>query len=351
MSLHQYLRIYYTKTMRFFWQILLVCFFSFLLGCEKDERAFIVSVDGRELTKADLDSRVSFMVDLRLKCVPNISAAELQRFRSQLVRSCPILFEREALLASYAEREGIVVSSERLDRFKARAVRNMRIPKVQIRNWSGLVKALGDQLAAGVEARVRAEALEDEVKSRLVAANPTNLPPDFAEKTLQRIRAFNRDMDATNVLIRARASAAWEELKAGADFGDVAAKYSEIPEERKDRGEWANLDWKQVDEEKELSKWARQLNVGEFSPPIEADNGLMIARVDRKDERDCVLSRIYFCLPMFCAEPKPEEIVSEARRQHADNMLKAKLAELRARAKIVRGNQGISKETKEKKNK
>lgn len=335
--------------MRFCCHILLICLLSCLLGCGEEERAFIVSVDGRELTQADLDSQVSLMVDLRLKCVPNIPAMELDRFRSQLVRSYPALFEREALLAGYAEREGIEVSPERLDRFKARALRGMRIPKVQVRNWAGLVKALGGHLAAGVEARVRAEALEDEVKDRLAAANPTNLPPDFAETTIQRIRAFNRDMDATNALIKARANVAWEELKAGADFGDVAAKYSEIPEERKDRGEWANLDWKQIDDEKELSKWARQLNAGEFSPPIEADNGLMIARVDRKDERECVLSRIYFCLPMFCAEPKPEQIVAEARREHADNLLKAKLAELRAGAKIVRGNQGISKQAKEKK--
>lgn len=335
--------------MRVYSQILFALLISFLLGCGREERAYIVSVDGRQLTESALEEQVAMMADLRLKCAPNIPAAELKRFRSQLARSYPALFEREALLAAYAEREGIAVSSERLERFKARAVRNMRIPKAQVRNWAGLVKVLGDRLAAGVEARVRAEALEDEVKDRLAAADPTNLPPDFAETQIRRIRAFNRDMDATNALVKARANQAWEELKSGATFGDVAAKYSELPEERKDRGEWANLDWKQIDEEKELSKWARQLKPGEFSPPIEADNGLMIARVDRKDERECVLSRIYFCLPMFCAEPKPEEIVAEARREHADQLLKAKVAELRAAAKIVRGDQVISKQAKEKK--
>ena len=335
--------------MRFCCQILIFCLLSFLLGCGRGERAYIVSVDGRELTKADLDAQVSLMADLRLKCVPNVPAAELDRFRGQLVRSYPALFEREALLAAYAAREGIEISPERLEKFKTQAARNIRIPKAQVRNWAGLVRVLGDRLAAGVEARVRAEALEDEVRARLAAADPTNLPPDFAETRISRIRAFNREMDATNALVRARANAAWEELKAGAEFGDMAAKYSELPEERKDRGEWANLDWKQIDDEKELSKWARQLKPGEFSPPIEADNGLMIARVDQKDERECVLSRIYFCLPMFCAEPKPEEIVADARRTHADNLLKAKLDALRAEAKIVRGSQVISNQAKEKK--
>ena len=335
--------------MRMFIHILLCLTLAALVGCGPEEHAFLVSIEGRELTLADIEAQVALMAELRLKCAPNLPASELAKFKASLARSYPALFEREALIAAYAEREGIAVAPERLARFKTQAVRNVRIPKSRFKDWDGLCGALGERLAKGVEARVCAEALEDEVKARLVAANPTNLPPDFAETRLARIRAFNRDMDATNALIHARANEAWEKLKAGAEFGDVAAEYSDLPEERKDRGEWANLDWKQVAEDKNLAIWAKKLNPGEFSPPIEADNGLMIMRLDRKDEKDCVMSRIYFCLPMFCAEPKPEQIVAEAQREYADNLMKAKLAELRAGAKIVPGNQKISKKAKEKK--
>ena len=314
----------------------LIGFVALLLvasGC-RDNRDLVVSVNGDSLTKAMLEQRVEQMIELKLKSKADLTMPQVEKLRKTLRRSYPAVFIDETLIAQCLAHEGVSIRPECLDAFRAAAVKGLDMPKVK--NWQGLEAAVGP-LAAFVADRVVAEASRQALRDWLVERNPTNLPADFVERRLAEVKAFNERMDATNAVAKARAEAAWERLKQGEAFGAVARACSDIPEERKDRGKWANLDWKQIEGDAQLYEWVRKLQPGEFSPPIEADNGLMIVRVDKKDEKECVLSRVYFQLAMYCRVPTPQEIVDEVNALHAETLFQAKYAELRSAAVIVKG--------------
>ena len=309
-----------------------------LSGCQKDDD-FIVSVNGRRLTQAEIDRNVKMMVSLRARSAKNIPSGELVKFPRSLESTYPILFERDAIIGSYAAEQGIVTSDALLGRYRKSAVRGLK--PLKVKDWEGVSKVLGEDFPL-FSARVDAEAREQAVRDYWVSQTPTNFSVGFAEGRIDQMKQFNRNMDASNVLIRARAEKAYGELKGGVDFKTVAARWSELEIERKDKGKWALLDWKQIESDKELNTWAKKLKPGEYSPPIEADNGLMILRVDRKDSKECKMSRIFFQLPMYYQIPTVEELIKQAEKDYAWKLFEEKFAELKAKAVIVKGKQNLN---------
>ena len=308
-----------------------------LFGCT-EKRDFVVSVNGEKLTNEMTSRRVAMMRAVYSRCAPNATPADLKRFAQRLSAGYHKVFINDRLIAGYLVGKGLEVPKAKVNEFRKIALTRFRA--LGVRKWSGLDKALGRH-APEFSEQVESEARLSFFKEQLLAQNPTNITPAFVEAEIERAKAFNRRADATNAYAYARATNAWNRLRAGEDFGKVAHEMSDITEERKDRGEWANLDWKQIEPDPLLAKYAHALKPGEYSPPIEADNGLMILRVDKKDETECRMSRIFFQLPMYCRIPTREKLQDRADEAHAEVLFTRKLAELKASAKIVYGNQYV----------
>ena len=308
-------------------------------GCDKapeagqtfDGDSRIISVNGECLTREMLNRRVEMMIQLQMICRPKSTAADLAKLRRQLATSYADLFADDVILKGYMEKNGVVVPEKIAERCRTDALAHCKAAKVK--SWTDLRKKLGNH-ALEFEDQVAIEMRRTAVFEKWVSENPTNLPPDYAAKKIERIKLHNTKMDLTNAVVYARATNVWQKLVAGADFGDMAAQWSEVKAERDDRGEWGALDWPQIEPDPLLYKYAKSLEIGKFSPPIEADNTLMILRVDKRDEKECTMSRIAFLLPLYWKVPTEAEVLEAVRKDHAKRVCKAKFAELKKAAKI-----------------
>ncbi len=294
----------------------------------------VVSVNGASLTKSALLARVGTMDALRRRRRPNAKAKDETANRLSLCRAYEPVFIEQALLEDWAKRENVEIPSATLKEYERRAFRNMR---------TKTDKSLEDLFnAPGVDpgelrAQIRGEALRKTVADALAAKSPTNLPPDFAQRELAEMRAYNAVMAQTNILIHARATNVWERLKSGADFVATARRFTEIPEEVEDNGEWGTLDDQFLADDPALLAAIKNLKPGEFTPPMEGDNGLMVAKLDgRTEDGSYELSRIFFRLPLMIECPTPEEIVATARETHRKNLFNELLKNLKATADIRR---------------
>ena len=306
-------------------------------GCSKsarDDNHVVLSVNGQELTRGELKASVGMMVALKKACGQNISPQEMGKIRADLSETYPDAFINRVLVEEYARREKVEASDKLLKQFKGRAVQGL--PPEKFKKYADVRKVLGEKDFGYFDRLVRFEALQDAVKAHLVKLTPTNLPPDYVKMTQKNAKAYNEMMSKTNKLIFARADMVWKKLKAGADFGEMAAKYSEVESEREDRGEWGTIDLNQFKDEPKIYEWAPKLKVGEFTPPIEGDNGLMIMRLDGKDEAkgEYTFSRIFFCLPMFVEKMSRKDILDEVHEIHREKLFEGKLEEWRKAAKI-----------------
>ena len=83
------------------------------------------------------------------------------------------------------------------------------------------------------------------------------------------------------VPLRQTAKKVIEELESGANFGDIARKYSQDEMSRRG-GDWGWIERKDV--RKELSDAAFALNAGEYSQPIELGGTIFILYAEDKRE-------------------------------------------------------------------
>lgn len=294
----------------------------------------VVSVNGASLTKSALLARVGTMDALRRRRRPNVKVKDETANRLSLCRAYEPLFVEQALLEDWAKRENVAIPPATLKEHERRAFRNLRTKADKsLEDLFNVPGVAADELRG----QIRGEALRKAVADALVAKNPTNLPPDFAQRELAGIRAYNAVMAQTNALVHARATNVWNKLKAGADFVATAKTFTEVPEEAEDNGEWGTLDDQFLADDPALLAAIRNLKPGEFTPPMEGDNGLMIAKLDgRTEDGSYELSRIFFRLPLMVEYPTPEEIVATARETHRRNLFDELLKRLKATADVRR---------------
>lgn len=335
--------------LRHLWYLSLMACCLFASGCVREQqdaqhqdngsplgrlrdRDVVVAVNGTALTKAALLARVETMAALQRHRNPGRLEKNAEAQRLTLCRAYVHVFVEQTLLDGWAQRENVAVSPSLLTNYMRRAFRNLRARTDK--TFDDLL-AVPDVKAAELRAQIQGEALRQAITDALVARTPTNLPPEAIQRELADMRAYNAVMAQTNTLIYARATNVWNQLKAGADFKSLARKYTEIPDEVADDGAWGTVDALFLRDDPALLAALRNLKPGTFSPPVEGDNGLMIARLDALEEDGSyVVSRIFFRLPLMIDYPTPEELVATAQATHAKNLFTDLLRRLRAAAKI-----------------
>ena len=292
----------------------------------------VITVNGRELRQTNLAERVEMFVKVSTLANPNMTLNEVQRLRKKIRAIMPKMFKREVVLEDFLKSEKLTVAPETLEKAKKGIVASFRGRLT----YDGLRRKVGPALAGILDGFAASQATEITVRRRILEKNPLELAPDYAEKQLALIAKYNAEMALTNAIVYARATNTWEKLKSGADFRAVAREFSEVPREAREGGDWGTLGLQQLEPDEELAKWAQQLQPGEFSPPIEGDNGLMILRVDSKKGEDYALSRIYFRLPMFKEVVSKEELLKLKKQQHDRAVLDKEIKALLKSADVER---------------
>lgn len=311
-----------------------------MAGCSRSSEApdskVVASVNGHSLTIGELEARAVNIATLSCHRAQKKGAKSLEKRFEKITsifrKGYPKIWVEDRVLEDYAAKNGLVVSPSRLKQFQSGALRNFGVKGEKYVDLLAL-----EGLNVGYwEDQVRAEALRHIVEQHWAKLYPTNLPPTFADDMIAKMEARNRAMTVTNALVYAKATNVWEKLKAGADFVKMVKEFSEIKEEVADDGEWTIVDDKFLSDDPKLLRTLRAMKPGEFSPPVEGDNGLMIARLDRYEPDDgMAVSRIFFHLPLFLTPAPKDEIVKAALTKYAKALFKEKLSELVSAAKAT----------------
>lgn len=316
-----------------------------LFGCSKEQSnvekpnvaqskvGVLLSVGGRELTVSNLNAKVEMMVRIRNLSGKPPSKKELKSWKSTLKATYPDVFIMQTVVSDYAREKGISIGKATTAYYQKKAVK--RLKSTKIRNYKQLRKKVGS-FGKLLDERIAEEALLNEVRQHIAHENPTNFPPEYVKARCQQLKDYNARMVLTNAVIYARATNVWEQLKGGADFGDLARKYTEIESEVADKGELGVIGLQQLQDEPKFAQVLRELKVGEFSAPVEADNGVSIIRMDSKNvEKDEYgISRIYFRLPMLAKVFDEEEMEKQLQKEYNERIVGEKIEQMVRAAKV-----------------
>lgn len=293
-------------------------------GCSRERQDALVSVCGIELTRAELNARAENIAALLVHKSAKTDAAKI---KEGFCKGYASYWVEDTVLANAAKADGVVPSTNELARCRRGAFLNFKAKGD--RSYEDLIGKLVGFNREYWEAQVRSEALRLAMKDHWARKFPANLSPSYADDVIRKINEENAAFAISNRLQWAKATNVWEKLKAGADFGKTARAHSEIEGEAADDGDWAVVDAKFLSDDPKLLKWLKAAKPGEFSPPIAADNGVMIARLDGFEEDDGFsVSRIFFHLASILPPAGKEAIVAAAERKYAEKLFGEKLAEL-----------------------
>ena len=297
----------------------------FSVGCQREN--VLIRVGDSVLTESEMKARAENIV-LLVAHVRGRDAkkADLDQLRRAFLSGYDKVWVEDRVLEREAARAGVQVSEDHLATCRKGAFSHFASRKD--RCYEDLLKIEGLHRAYWDD-QVRSEALRLTMRDFWAAQDPTNLPPTYAADVIAAIRVRNAHLAMTNVLQYAKATNVWQQLKSGADFIPTARLNTELTDEIQDDCEWGVLDEKFLADEPELRAWLKDAQPGEFSPPLSADNGILIVRYDRPEEEGCyAVSRIFFRLAQILKPASPEEIVAVARNKHAQNLFQTRLAEL-----------------------
>lgn len=307
-------------------------------GCEKSSPdsssprregdVIVASAAGRDLTVRELESRANNIA--LLFAHRDGSTNQMERIRGTFRRGYAKKWVEDAVLTAAAEAEKVTPSEARLEVCRQNA-------------WANF-KAKGDKKYADLlaipgfdrelwETEVQVEATRAAMKEHWLAKFPPVVPADYADGVIAKILARNAELAVTNQVQYAKATNVWQKIVAGADFVMVAKAETELQEEVEDDCEWAVLDERFLAEEPALHKWVKAAKPGDISPPIPADGGVLVVRLDRLDGDDgFALSRIYIHLADVRPPASKAEIEADYRRREGEALFARKLAELVALA-------------------
>lgn len=100
------------------------------------------------------------------------------------------------------------------------------------------------------------------------------------DKAIARYESMNKTAATTNAMVYARATNIWHRLQSGnVTFEECATDFTELEQEVGCEGEWGMFSWGQLRSEQPLRKCLKTMKAGDFTPPIECDNGLCIVKL------------------------------------------------------------------------
>ena len=295
----------------------------FVVGCEKDADTILIA-DGRRLTTVGRDREI----DLRTKVFgimrPTASVADAERFRKTLMDSAEEHFIVESGLLRVARARGISAPRDEV--------------MGRLAPLSSALRCLapGDQALA--EEIAEREVLCSRVVESLSAEIDVSVSEDELDTAMERLHDYADMVASTNALVYARATNVWNEICRGADFTNMAARWSEADDPSS--CEWGTFPLAALVDSPELQRLLPEMSPGDITPPVEGDNGLVVVRlveVDRSsDPATYCLDRIFFRLPECAPTLSRDELAVEMAKERRKRQLATILRSVREKTVVDR---------------
>ncbi len=328
------------------WKVMMamaIC--SAFLGCSKSEPAkknadkgsgspllatikdgdVMVKVGTNGFTKADFTRLVALKkqslnmaVRDQLKRDLNGAAVELQ-----ILATYPSKVSVDGVIRDYAASNGIAATPKQVEEMRSTFQKSCKKPFV---SWNTFAKGFTGDARIELDSEIARMALLTAVRERHFKDHPVTVTDAETADCEKWIARYNERAAQTNAVIWANASNIWHQIVENKiSFEDAANKYNQ-DESEPENGEWAAFTLDGFNDEPELKKRIEGMKVGEITPPIEGDNGMMILKlveIERQEnggEPRYVLARIFFRLPEFyetvaTAELKKEMFKTKSNKQ------------------------------------
>ena len=239
---------------------------------ELEGDGIIVSVNGAALTRRRYDQLLALNEALYKMGRPNANRMETARYLDQQRRMLPDDHITRQLLLQEAGRRGLHATEEGRAGVGA-GVRQMA--RRQNQTLDQVCRAMGDNGTL-----LQAIFAEDALINTLRLADhggTLRVTEADIDEALARAAANNALCAATNRLVMARGRLISKYLREGADFGRMAAQFSEDGEAGAD-GEWGVFYPNEI-EDPDVRKAALELPIGAVSEPFDTEEGLVIIKV------------------------------------------------------------------------
>gem|GEM_PF-6390760 len=168
--------------------------------------------------------------------------------------------------------------------------------------------------------------------------------PNEVEERRRILTRYNERMVATNALVYAQASNAWSQVVAGKlSFHDAVLKYDESEDPTEDRDLWGSFSMGELASEPAVRAVVQRMKVGDVSPPVEGDNGLVIVKLLAVEEgtrqvsveKSYRLGRIFFHLYEVWNDEGDKELEQDLLNIHRKELVSDLMRRLRDSATIT----------------
>ncbi len=300
-------------------------------------RDAIVSINGKVLTRARFDQMLdnnkrSFLESKANKLPRSALPQYLKKRRKELVEE----YVNRQLLISEAEKRGVTVSEELKKEADEYFRQQAEMEGKTLQQW---VKAQGDT-DADYALRIHEwglikELINDEFGDAL------SVTEEDLQNKKEAYRRYAVRCEATNKLAVARGHQIVSELRAGADFTEMAEKYSESTEDTE--GYWGEFTRYEIDDAN-VRHAAFTLPVGSVSEPFDTEKGLMIIKVLERSGVDAVvaveevsvkLGRIFLRMLMEMPCPSDDELRNNLEKSKREYYMRQFFGKLRDQAEIL----------------
>ena len=304
---------------------LVVALVAVIIGCSRYGGSVVAEVNGHTLRSEEVDARATNMAALHLHKTVKID--KLEKLKETFRKGYAKVWVEDRVIEDTMKVAGIEVPREILNQCRNSAFRNFKTKEDKGYEAFLTLPGVTPELW---EDQVMSEARRYVMRQRWLEEEPLNLPTNYADKVIADIAKWNESMAKTNAVQYAKATNVWQKLKAGADFVKTARLNTENEAEIEDDCEWGTIDDKFLSDEPVLLGMLKTMKVGEYTPPIDADGGILIVRLDEvdKEENAYTVSRIVFRKGRILTPASKEEIVAEARKNYVKELFKRRLENL-----------------------
>lgn len=303
-----------------------------LAGCsEKDDGQveYLIRSENRMLTAAGADK----LLDVQLAMT-----ADGRAKKRLYVESLESKFKLDVVVQDYADLKRIMVDEKAVSRVQQKLLkRNPNFDKGHLRTLKRLIHE---------------ELLAKAVRKSFEESCVVRVPEREVVRRAELIAKISESGSRSNVCQRVRATNCWERIRSGAlTFEDACREFDETknPNEGGVWGEYA-LD-AFGDEETELKSRLPAMNVGDVTPPLPGDNGLVIVKLlgtGTSSENKGVavpaktyrLARIFFHLYETWPAPSLDELREDLKRIELNDRWSAFVSHLLSKTSFSYGRDG-----------
>jgi len=289
--------------------------------------AVLIAVNGKELTKATFLAWVDLRKKLLSSSLPNAGRGNdpTRIIKEQMLASVTNDYVGQIVAIDYAKAFGIVAGTNQIETCRKAF---MRVARINDGTWDRALRKFSAAQRDTINDRIAVEATVAAVSDYFFKTNSVEVEQREIDALYANYVKYNKDCAMTNVSTWAQASNIWNRIQSGESFEELARKFDE-DEYREDDGVWGDFCITDFTNEPEIWKLTPRFRPGWVSPPVEADNGITILKINSIIDGDANvnavdyvpspsaemnISRIFIHLPLFIESASKEQFAAECQR-------------------------------------